>query len=64
MSLLRDDEVERALVIVAYPDDAEFWAGATVALWVADGVEVSYLVLTDGDAGGVDPGPVRQARCR
>ncbi len=55
MSVLRDDEVERALVIVAHPDDAEFWAGATVAMWAARGVEVSYLVLTDGDAGGVDP---------
>ncbi len=59
MSSLRDDEVERALVIVAHPDDAEFWAGGTVALWVASGVEVSYLVLTDGDAGGVDLGADR-----
>lgn len=51
----RADEVERALVVVAHPDDAEFWAGATIALWAASGVEVSYLVLTDGDAGGGDP---------
>jgi LmbE family N-acetylglucosaminyl deacetylase len=50
----RADEVERALVIVAHPDDAEFWAGGTIALWSASGVDVSYLVLTDGDAGGVD----------
>jgi len=55
VSASRDDEVERALTIVAHPDDAEFWAGGTVALWAASGVEVSYLVLTDGDAGGIDP---------
>ncbi len=46
---------ERALVIVAHPDDAEFWTGGTVARWAASGVAVSYLVLTDGDVGGVDP---------
>ncbi len=60
MSLLRDDEVDRALVIVAHPDDADFWAGGTVALWTASGVAVSYLVLTDGDAGGTDPGTDRE----
>jgi LmbE family N-acetylglucosaminyl deacetylase len=48
--------VERALVIVAHPDDAEFWAGGTIAAWTTAGTEVSYLLLTDGDAGGVDPG--------
>lgn len=47
--------VERILVVVAHPDDAEFWAGGTIAAWTAAGTHVSYLVLTDGDAGGVDP---------
>lgn len=48
-------EFKRALFIVAHPDDAEFWAGGTIAAWTAAGVEVSYLILTDGDAGGFDP---------
>lgn len=49
-----DREVGRALVIVAHPDDAEFWAGGTIATWSEAGVVSTYLVLTDGDAGGVD----------
>jgi LmbE family N-acetylglucosaminyl deacetylase len=50
-----DGPTERALAIIAHPDDAEFWAGGTIAVWTAAGVEVSYLVLTDGEAGGFDP---------
>src|SRR6266542_557645 len=48
-------DLQRALAVVAHPDDAEFWAGGTITAWTAAGVEVSYLVLTDGDAGGFDP---------
>jgi LmbE family N-acetylglucosaminyl deacetylase len=53
-----DGEVERALVVVAHPDDAEFWAGGTIAAWSDTGVATTYLVLTDGDAGGVDQIPL------
>ncbi|GAB3655893.1 PIG-L family deacetylase [Actinocorallia lasiicapitis] len=42
----------RALVVCAHPDDVDFGAGGTVAAWVREGVEVSYLLVTDGDAGG------------
>jgi LmbE family N-acetylglucosaminyl deacetylase len=52
--VLADQEVTSALVIVAHPDDAEFWAGGTIALWSDAGCEVTYLLLTDGDAGGFD----------
>jgi LmbE family N-acetylglucosaminyl deacetylase len=48
-------EVSRVLAVMAHPDDAEFWLGGTVAVWVDSGVEVTYCVLTDGDAGGFDP---------
>ncbi len=48
-------DLQRALVVIAHPDDAEFWAGGTIAAWTAAGVEISYLVLTDGEAGGFDP---------
>lgn len=50
-----DAYVERVLVVVAHPDDAEFWVGGTVADWAAQGTQVAYVVLTDGDAGGFDP---------
>jgi LmbE family N-acetylglucosaminyl deacetylase len=40
---------------VAHPDDAEFGAAGTVALWVDRGVEVDYVICTDGAAGAADP---------
>jgi LmbE family N-acetylglucosaminyl deacetylase len=54
-------EVERALIVVAHPDDVDFWAGGTVASWTSAGVAVAYLVLTDGDSGGFDPRIPRSA---
>lgn len=50
-----DAEVGRALVVTAHPDDVDFGAGGTVAGWTAAGIEVTYCVVTDGDAGGFDP---------
>jgi LmbE family N-acetylglucosaminyl deacetylase len=52
--MLAEHEVERALVIVAHPDDAEFWASGTIAHWTDAGVAVTYCVLTDGETGGYD----------
>ncbi|MDP9381291.1 MAG: PIG-L family deacetylase [Chloroflexota bacterium] len=45
----------RLLAIVAHPDDAEFSAGGTIARWISEGGEASYLICTDGAAGGGDP---------
>ncbi|MHB8452379.1 MAG: PIG-L deacetylase family protein, partial [Mycobacteriales bacterium] len=59
--MLADNEVERALVITAHPDDVDFGAGGTVASWTKAGVEVTYCVVTDGDAGGFDPAVPRSA---
>ncbi|MCZ4102287.1 PIG-L family deacetylase [Streptomyces sp. So13.3] len=53
--VLHDHQIERALVITAHPDDVDFLASGTVAKWTASGIEVTYCVLTDGDAGGFDP---------
>lgn len=53
--MLDDSEVERVLVVTAHPDDVDFGAGGTVAAWTAAGVEVTYCICTDGDAGGFDP---------
>jgi LmbE family N-acetylglucosaminyl deacetylase len=49
-----DVAVDRVLVVVAHPDDAEFWAGGSIARWTDAGSEVTYCVLSDGDAGGFD----------
>jgi LmbE family N-acetylglucosaminyl deacetylase len=44
-------EFERALVVFAHPDDAEFLCGGTVAKWESDGASVEYVCATDGSAG-------------
>ncbi|AXV05926.1 hypothetical protein DVS28_a1226 [Euzebya pacifica] len=49
------DGVDRALVVIAHPDDAEFGAAGTIAGWTAAGVDVRYLVMTDGASGSQDP---------
>ena len=48
-------EVERALVVTAHPDDVDFGAAGTIATWTDAGIEVTYCIVTDGDAGGFDP---------
>jgi LmbE family N-acetylglucosaminyl deacetylase len=52
--VLEDSEIKRILVIVAHPDDVDFSAAGTVARWTDAGIEVTYCVVTDGDAGGYD----------
>lgn len=42
---------ERAMVIVAHPDDIEFGSAGTVAAWVKGGAEVCYVLCTSGDVG-------------
>jgi LmbE family N-acetylglucosaminyl deacetylase len=46
--------VERVLVVTAHPDDVDFGAAGSVATWTEAGIEVTYCVVTDGDAGGFD----------
>ncbi len=48
-------EVERVLVVAPHPDDAEIGCGGTVARLTRDGVEVYYVVATNGDKGTEDP---------
>ena len=59
MGVLDDAEVSRVLVINAHPDDVDFGAAGTIARWTDAGIEVVYCVVTDGDAGGSDPGVSR-----
>lgn len=53
--MLDDSEVERVLCVMAHPDDVDFGCAGTVAAWSKAGIEVSYCIVTDGDAGGFDP---------
>ena len=54
------EKVERALVVVAHPDDVDFGAAGTIATWTDEGIEVTYCMVTDGDAGGFDPAVARE----
>lgn len=53
-------DVARALAVAAHPDDIDFGAAGTVARWVDEGIEVTLLVVTRGDAGGFDETPREQ----
>jgi LmbE family N-acetylglucosaminyl deacetylase len=42
---------QNILVILAHPDDPEFFCGATLAKWAREGHPITYLLLTCGDKG-------------
>jgi len=42
----------RALVVMAHPDDIDFWGVGTVMTWVRQGWNVTYALVTDGGVGG------------
>ncbi len=46
--------IERTLVVTAHPDDVDFGFAGTVAAMTDAGIEVSYCIVTDGDAGGAE----------
>lgn len=65
---LREDW-ERALVVVAHPDDMEYGGAAAVARWTGQGKHIVYTLLTSGEAGinSLSPeecGPLREAEQR
>ncbi|HVL84527.1 MAG TPA: PIG-L deacetylase family protein [Pseudonocardia sp.] len=51
------DDWNRALAVVAHPDDLEYGAASAIARWTRAGKAVSYLIVTDGEAGidGIAP---------
>lgn len=64
-----DESWERALCIVAHPDDLEYGASAAVARWTAQGKEVAQLLVTRGEAGidtvaPAEAGPLREREQR
>ena len=55
---------QKALAIVAHPDDLEYGGASAVARWTAQGKEVVYLMVSRGEAGidSMEPaivGPLR-----
>jgi LmbE family N-acetylglucosaminyl deacetylase len=58
------EDWERALCVVAHPDDMEFGAAAAVARWTGQGKQVTYCMVTSGEAGidGMDPEECRRVR--
>lgn len=58
------DNKQRILVVLAHPDDPEFFCGATIARWCTAGHEVVYCLLTCGDKGTKDPDLSPEGVCR
>ncbi|MDG4823129.1 PIG-L family deacetylase [Asanoa sp. WMMD1127] len=58
------EDWQRALAVVAHPDDLEFGSAAAVARWTAQGKEIVYCLVTSGEAGidGLDPDEARVLR--
>ncbi len=48
---LPDADFRRVLCVVAHPDDLEYGASGAVGVWTSRGVEVTYLLITRGEAG-------------
>lgn len=58
------EDWDRALCVVAHPDDLEFGAAAAVARWTGQGKQVVYAMVTSGEAGidGLHPEQCRGLR--
>lgn len=56
----------RILVILAHPDDPEFFLGGTIAMWTHAGYQVDYGLFTDGELGLSEafPDPQELAKVR
>lgn len=47
-------EQKSILIILAHPDDPEFFLGGTIAKWISEGHKIHYYLLTKGDKGSAD----------
>ncbi|GAB1641812.1 PIG-L deacetylase family protein [Krasilnikovia sp. MM14-A1259] len=58
------EDWQRALAIVAHPDDLEFGAAAAIARWTGQGKHVAYSLVTSGEAGidSLEPDKSRTVR--
>ncbi|MGB9669337.1 MAG: PIG-L deacetylase family protein, partial [Anaerolineales bacterium] len=57
------DTPQKICVILAHPDDPEFFCGASIAKWIKSGHRVSYCLLTCGDKGTKDRNISNQELC-
>ncbi|HEV2362105.1 MAG TPA: PIG-L deacetylase family protein [Acidimicrobiales bacterium] len=48
------DVPERILIVTAHPDDVDFGAAGSIASWTKAGAEVTYCIVTNGDAGALE----------
>jgi len=53
-------DIQRAMVVYAHPDDAEFGLAGTMAKWARAGVEITYCMVTNGASGSDDPNMTRE----
>ncbi|WP_328885776.1 PIG-L deacetylase family protein [Streptomyces sp. NBC_00316] len=58
------DDWQRALAVVAHPDDLEYGCSAAVASWVQDGRDIAYVLATRGEAGIDTLAPARAGSLR
>lgn len=59
-----DHHPGRILVVLAHPDDPEFFCGGSIARWAAEGSDIHYCLLTRGDKGSDDVGADAAALAR
>jgi LmbE family N-acetylglucosaminyl deacetylase len=45
------EDWDRALAVVAHPDDLEYGSASAVARWTSQGKSVAYAIVTSGEAG-------------
>ena len=65
MTMAFPTDWQRALIIVAHPDDPEYGLAPAVSKWTRQGKHVTYVLATSGEAGieGMPPdeaGPLRE----
>jgi LmbE family N-acetylglucosaminyl deacetylase len=59
------EDWDRAVAVVAHPDDLEYGVASAIARWTGQGKKITYLLATRGEAGiaGMPPattGPLRE----
>jgi LmbE family N-acetylglucosaminyl deacetylase len=58
------EDWQRGVAVAAHPDDLEYGLASAVARWTGQGKEITYVMVTSGEAGidGMDPAECRPVR--